>query len=135
MEAGADRIKAILADDRAVAVVGASPNPSRPSYKVMRFLLENGYRVIPVRPRVKEILGQPCYGSLAEIPEEIGIVDVFRRPDACPAVAAEAVTVGARTLWLQQGIVSVEAAAIARAAGLEVVMDRCIKVAHQELNQ
>lgn len=128
-----DTIKEMLEGAKVIAVVGASPNPARPSHMVAQYLLEQGYRVIPVRPRVREILGQRCYGSLDEIPEQVDIVDVFRKAEACPAVAEEAVAIGARLLWLQEGIASEEAAGIAAAAGMEVVMDRCIKVAHREL--
>src|SRR5919201_6601948 len=108
----------ILSKAHTIALVGASPKPWRPSHTVMRYLLENGYRVIPVRPLVKEVLGVPCVGSLAEIEEPIDLVDVFRRPEACPAVAEEAVAAGAKALWLQLGIRSPEARAIASSAGL-----------------
>lgn len=132
MESGEEKIMEMLAADPVIAVVGASPNPARPSHGVMRYLVENGYHVIPVRPRVKEIMGRQCFGSLAEIPGEVDIVVAFRKPEACPEIATEAVVIGAGALWLQKGIVSNEAAAIARTAGLEIVMDRCIKVAHRD---
>ncbi|MHB0915796.1 MAG: CoA-binding protein [Thermoleophilia bacterium] len=135
MDPGDERIKEILAADPVIAVVGASPNPARPSHAVMRYLVEKGFRVIPVRPKVREILGQPCYGSLAEIPGGVDIVVAFRKPEACPGVATEAVAAGAGTLWLQEGIVSHEAADIARTAGLAVVMDACVKVKHRELTR
>jgi hypothetical protein len=128
-----EKLAEFLSDARTIALVGASPNPSRPSNNVMQYLLEHGYDVIPVRPKVKEVLGRDCFGSLEEIPRRIDIVNVFRKSDACPAVARSAVTIGAGMVWLQQGIISEEAAAIAGGAGLEVVMDRCIKVVHQEL--
>lgn len=133
MAASEAQIRKMLAGAGAIAVIGASPNPSRPSNTVMSYLIGCGYQVIPVRPRVSEILGQPCYGSLAEIPGDIDIVVVFRNARACPAVARDAAAIKARSLWLQEGIVSDEAAAIAEGAGLDVVMDRCIKVAHREL--
>jgi predicted CoA-binding protein len=126
-------IARILADPGPIAVVGASPHEDRPSYMVSRYLVEHGFTVIPVRPRFSEVMGLRCYERLEDIPEQVDIVDVFRRPEACPAIAASAVSVGARTLWLQQGIVSEEAAAIAAAGGLNVVMDLCIKTAHQGL--
>jgi len=121
----------ILADARTIAVVGASPKPDRPSHGVMRYLLEQGYRCIPVRPRgCDEVLGVPCVRSLAEIAEPIDLVDVFRRPEACPEVARETVAAGARSLWLQLGIVSPEARRIADAAGIDYVEDECTKIVH-----
>jgi predicted CoA-binding protein len=121
----------ILADARTIAVVGASPKPDRPSHGVMRYLLEQGYRCIPVRPRgCDEVLGVPCVRTLAEIEEPIDLVDVFRRPEACPDVAIEAVGAGARSLWLQLGIVSPEARRIADAAGIDYVEDECTKIVH-----
>lgn len=123
-----------MAGAHVIAVVGASPNPDRPSHRVSRYLLEHGFDVIPVRPRVKEILGRHCYASLEEITAPVDIVDVFRRPEACPDIARAAVAIGVRTLWLQEGIVSEEAASIAREGGLQVVMDRCTQKVHQQLN-
>jgi uncharacterized protein len=120
----------IMEQAKVIALVGASPNPDRPSNGVMRYLLEAGYRVFPVRPGRSEILGVPCVDSLAEIEEPIDIVDVFRREEACPAVAEEAVTAGAKALWLQLGIVSPEARAIAESAGLAYVEDACTAVVH-----
>jgi uncharacterized protein len=121
----------ILADARTIAVVGASPKPDRPSHGVMRYLLEQGYRCIPVRPRgCDEVLGVPCVRALAEIEEPIDLVDVFRRPEACPEVARETVAAGARSLWLQLGIVSPEARRIADAAGIDYVEDECTKMVH-----
>jgi uncharacterized protein len=101
----------------------------------MRYLLEQGYRVIPVRPGVKEVLGIPCVGSLSEIDEPIDLVDVFRRAEFCPVVAGEAVSVGAKALWLQLGIVSPEARAIAEAAGLEYVENECTAIVHARLRE
>jgi uncharacterized protein len=121
----------ILADARTIAVVGASPKPDRPSHAVMRYLLEQGYRCIPVRPRgCDEVLGVPCVRSLTEIEELIDLVDVFRRQEACPEVAREAVAAGAGSLWLQLGIVSPEARRIADAAGIDYVEDECTKMVH-----
>jgi uncharacterized protein len=97
----------------------------------MRYLLDQGYRVIPVRPLVKEVLGVPCVGSLAEIGEPIDVVDVFRRAEFCPAVAEEAVEVGAKAFWLQLGIVSPEARAIAEQAGLDYVENECTAIVHR----
>jgi predicted CoA-binding protein len=122
----------ILAEARTIAVVGASPNPDRPSNDVMRYLLGAGYRVIPVRPPdCDEVLGVPCVSSLAEIDEPIDLVDVFRRPEFCASHAREAVEAGAGALWLQVGIVSAEAREIAEKAGLDYVEDACAKVVHK----
>jgi predicted CoA-binding protein len=122
----------ILRDARTIALVGASPRPSRPSHGVMRYLLEQGYRVIPVRPRdCDEVLGVPCVASLTEIEEPIDVVDVFRRPEFCADVAREAVAVGAGALWLQLGIVSPEARRIALEAGLDYVEDACTAIVHR----
>lgn len=107
-------------------MVGASSRPNRPSHGIMQLLLNAGYRVIPVSPRETEVLGQKAYPSLSAIPEPIDIVDVFRRADATPPIADEAVRIGARALWLQEGISNEEAAARAREGGLIVVMDKCI---------
>ena len=107
-------------------MVGASSNPSKPSYDIMKGLLAAGFTVIPVNPTETEVLGQRAYGSLEEIPDRVDIVNVFRRPEQTPEIADRAVKIGARVLWLQTGIVSEEAATRARAGGLEVVMDDCI---------
>ncbi|MCL4473517.1 MAG: CoA-binding protein [Actinobacteria bacterium] len=131
----AETPESIMAKARVIAIVGASPNPERPSHKVAAYLIEHGFEVIPVRPKVKEILGRRCYGSLEEIPGKIDIVDVFRRPEACPDVARAAVAAGAGALWLQEGIVSQEAARIAREGGLAIVMDLCTQKVHQHMNR
>ena len=124
----------ILRAARTIALVGASPRPNRPSHGVMRYLLEHGYRVIPVRPRdCDEVLGVPCVASLAEIEEPIDLVDVFRRPEFCADVAREAVAAGAGALWLQLGIVSAEARRIALDAGLDYVEDECTAVVHRRI--
>jgi uncharacterized protein len=122
----------ILREARTIAMVGASPDPERPSHGVMRYLLAHGYRVIPVRPDGASVLGVPCVRALAEIDEPIDLVDVFRRPVFCPAHAREAVEAGARSLWLQLGIVSPEARAIAEGAGLAYVEDACTAVVHAQ---
>src|ERR671916_412663 len=111
----------ILRDAKTIALVGASPNTSRPSNGVMRYLLDQGYRVIPVRPLVREVLGQPCVTSLAEIEEPIDLVDVFRRAEYCPDVARQAVEAGAKAVWLQLGIVSPGVRQIAEEARLYYV--------------
>lgn len=122
----------ILRDARTIALVGASPRPARPSHGVMRYLLAQGYRVIPVRPLdCDEVLGVACVATLAEIDEPIDLVDVFRRPEACADVARDAVAAGAAALWLQLGIRSPEARAIATEAGLDYVEDLCTAVVHR----
>jgi uncharacterized protein len=124
----------ILAAARTIALVGASPRPERPSNSVMRYLLGAGYRVIPVRPMgPEEILGRRRVRSLADIDEPVDLVDVFRRPEYCPAIALEAVAAGAGALWLQLGIVSPEARRIAEAAGLDYVEDECTAIVHSGL--
>jgi uncharacterized protein len=123
----------ILADTTTIALVGASPNPARPSHSVMRYLLEQGFRVIPVRPAVREVLGMPCVPSLADVDVPIDLVDVFRRADACPGVAREAVEAGASAVWLQLGLVSTEARRIAEAGGLEYVEDECTAIVHRRM--
>jgi predicted CoA-binding protein len=124
----------ILSEARTIALVGASPKEWRPSHGVMSYLLEQGYRVIPVRPTgPAEILGVPRVASLAEIDEPIDLVDVFRRPEFCPAVAEEAVAVGAKALWLQLGIVSPEARKIAERAGVGYVEDACTAIVHRTI--
>jgi uncharacterized protein len=121
----------ILREARTIAVVGASPKPDRPSHGVMRYLLEQGYEVIPVRPRdCDEVLGVACVATLAEIPGPVDLVDVFRRPEYTPEIARDAVAIGAGALWLQSGIVSGEARAIAEMAGIDYVEDACTKVVH-----
>lgn len=121
-----DELRALLEGAGTIAMVGASSDPTRPSHGVMAFLLERGFRVIPVSPNETEVLGQTAYPSLEAVPEPVDIVDVFRRSEHTPAIADEAVAIGARTLWLQLGISSEDAAKRARAGGLTVVMDRCI---------
>jgi uncharacterized protein len=123
----------ILSEAHTIALVGASPKPWRASHTVMQYLLEHDYRVIPVRPHVPEVLGIPCVGSLAEIEEPIDVVDVFRRMEFCPAVAEEAVGAGAKALWLQLGIVSTEARAIAERAGMDYVENECTAIVHRAL--
>ena len=121
---------ALLRDARTIAVVGASPSPDRESHGVMRYLLNQGYRCIPVRPDCDEVLGIPCVPTLLEIDEPIDLVDVFRRPEFCAAHAREAVEAGAKAVWLQLGIVSPQARAIAEGAGLAYVENACTAVVH-----
>jgi predicted CoA-binding protein len=123
-------IAAILRGARTIAIVGLSADELRASHFVGFYLQRHGYRVVPVNPRETEILGQQSYPSLSAIPGHIDVVDVFRRPEAVPAIAEEAVAVGAGALWLQYGVISPEGAELARQGGLAVVMDRCMKVEH-----
>lgn len=115
----------ILGRYRVFAVVGASPNPERPSHGVMGVLERHGYTVVPVNPRADEVRGRPAYPDLASVPEPIDVVDIFRRPEAAGAHVDEAIAAGAKAVWMQLGVVDEAAAQRARAAGLDVVMDRC----------
>jgi uncharacterized protein len=121
----------ILAEARTIALVGASPRPARPSNSVMRYLLGAGYRVIPVRPLVREVLGVPCVASLGEIEEPIDLVDVFRRAEFCPDVTRQAVEAGAGAVWLQLGIVSPESRKFAEQAGVDFVENECTAIVHR----
>lgn len=121
-------IRRILETTKTIAIVGLSPKEDRPSNGVARFLMARGYTVIPVNPGQSEILGQPCYASLKDIPVKVDMVDVFRNAADVPPIAAAAIEMGAKTLWLQLDIVHEGAAQIAAAAGLDVVMDRCPKI-------
>ncbi|MGO8948045.1 MAG: CoA-binding protein [Ktedonobacterales bacterium] len=123
-------IQRILHQSRTIAVVGLSPNPLRPSYFVGYYLARHGYRVVPVNPKEREILGVESYPTLAAIPFPVDVVDVFRASEAVPGIAQEAVDIGAKALWLQFGVISPEGAEIASRGGLLVVMDRCLKVEH-----
>jgi predicted CoA-binding protein len=121
-------IKTILEQAGAIAVVGLTDNPSRPAYEVSEAMISRGYRIIPVNPTGETVLGQTGYKSLADVPEPVDIVNVFRRPEHTPPIAEESVQIGAKTLWLQLGIANDEAAGIAARGGVTVIMDRCIKV-------
>jgi uncharacterized protein len=125
-------IEEILRQSRTIAVVGLSSDPMRPSYGIARALQSYGYRVIPVNPKESEVLGEKSYASLRDIPDVVDLVNVFRRPEQTPAVAQDAVAIGAKALWLQSGIENDEAERIASAGGLDVVMDRCIMVEHRK---
>jgi predicted CoA-binding protein len=116
--------------ERRIAVIGMSANELRPSHYVGYYMKRHGYEVIPVNPRETRILGLPCFPSLAEVPGEVGVVDVFREPAAVPEIARQAVAKGARFLWLQFGVISEEGVRIALDGGMQVVVDRCIKVEH-----
>ena len=125
----ADRLR-ILESYRRIAMVGLSANEFRPSHFAAKYLLAEGYEVIPVNPREKVILGQVCYPSVTAIPGVVEVVDIFREPAAVPAIVDEAIAVGAKVVWMQLGVINEEAAEKAAAAGLEVVMDRCMKIEH-----
>lgn len=140
-----DPLCAVLAQCRTIAVVGLSPKPHRDSYHVAQYLQQQGYRIVPVNPVVatqgEQILGEPCYASLSDAAQalalqqlRIDMVDVFRNSADVPPIAEEAITIGAQCLWLQRGICHEQAAAQARAAGLQVVQDRCTLVEHQRLH-
>jgi predicted CoA-binding protein len=128
-----EEIRDILLGARSVAVVGLSDKPDRPSYAVAAYLKAHGYRIIPVNPGVREVLGEKAYARLQDVPEPIDVVDVFRRPEHVPEVVDAAIAVGAKAVWMQDGIVHEAAAAKARAAGLRVVMDRCMLRDHRRL--
>lgn len=114
-------------------MVGLSPKPERPSYRVAAYLKEQGYEIVPVNHWEKEILGEPCYPDLASIPQPIEVVDIFRRPEEVPAVIEEAIKAGARAVWMQEGVTNEEAARRAKGAGLLVVMDKCMRKEHMRL--
>ena len=126
-------LRRILKTNHTIAVVGLSADWYRPSYFAAKYMQEHGFRIIPVNPKYDEILGEKCYPNLKAIPEPVDIVDVFRKPDDCVPIAQDAVAIGAKVLWLQLGVVNEEAARIAEAGGLEVVMDRCVKIEYARL--
>ena len=127
--AAIDRLR-ILERYRRIAMIGLSSNPFRPSHFAAIYMIAQGYDVVGVNPKETQILGRPCYPSLKDVPPPIEIVDIFREPAAVPAIVEEAVSVGAKVVWMQLGVINVEAAERAQAAGLEVVMDRCVKIEH-----
>jgi len=131
-------IRRILSEPATVAVVGCSNRPERDSLRIAKLLKRKGFKVIPVNPRLEpnallEVLGERCYPDLASIPEPVDIVDVFRRPEYLPQIARDAVAKGARILWCQLGVVNLEAATLAQAAGMTVVMDRCPAIEYSRL--
>ncbi len=126
-------LRRILRDCRSVAVVGLSAEWHRPSHFAAKYLQQHGYRIIPVNPRYTEVLGERCYASLAEIEGKVDVVDVFRRSADVPPIARQAIEIGARCLWQQIGVVNLEAEALVQAAGLDSVMDRCMKIEHARL--
>ncbi len=125
-----ETVRRAIAETRTIAMVGLSTRRQKASQFVATYLRSNGFRIIPVHPRARSILGEQAYSSLEDVPDRIDLVNVFRPPAECPDLARQAVSIGARIFWLQLGIVSEEAAATADAAGLAVVMDRCLKMEH-----
>jgi len=123
----------ILNSSRVVAVVGLSPRPDRPSYGVANYLKEKGYRIIPVNPSTREVLGEACYPHLSSIPEPVDVVNVFRRSEEAPDIVEEAIKIGAKAVWMQEGVINEKAAVRAMEAGLLVIMDKCMLKEHQKL--
>ena len=123
-------LRRILLENNTVAIVGLSAKWHRPSYFVGKYLLDHGYRIIPVNPNYDEILGQKCYPDLASIPHPVDIVDLFQRQETTPDYARQAIEIGARVLWLQLGIVNHDAMKLAEEANMDFVMDKCIKIEH-----
>ena len=128
-----DDVQRILEQTKTIAVVGLSDKPDRDSYQVAAYLQQQGYRIIPVNPRAKEVLGEKAYASLREIPEPVEVVQIFRRSEEVLPIVDDAIAVGAKVIWMQSGIVNEEAAARAEAAGLKVIMDACMRSAHRTL--
>jgi uncharacterized protein len=126
-------LRRILGENRVIAIVGLSADWYRPSYFAAKYMMEHGYRVIPVNPKYREILGNRCYASLREIGQKIEIVDIFRKTQDVMPIAEDALAIGARVLWQQIGVRNEAAAATARAAGMDAVMDRCVKIEHARL--
>jgi len=126
-------LRRILKTNHVIAMVGLSTNWYRPSYFAAKYMLDHGYRVIPVNPAYQEVLGQKCYPTLRDIPEKIDIVDCFRKSEEIVPIAEDAIAIGAKVLWMQIGVINEAAAAKARKAGLEVVMDRCVKIEYARL--
>jgi predicted CoA-binding protein len=124
-----DRLR-ILQQARTIAMVGLSSNPFRPSHFAAIYMLAEGYNIIPVNPTEQEVLGRRSYASLRDIPEPVDIVDIFRDPEAVPEIVEDAIAIGAKVVWMQLGVINEEAARRAREAGLEVVMDACVKIEH-----
>ncbi len=126
-------IRRVLKATRTIAVVGLSANWWRPSFFAAKYMQEHGYRIIPVNPAYPEVLGEKCYSRLGDIPDKVDMVDCFRKSEEIPALAEEAIQIGAGCLWMQLGVVNPAAAEQAMAAGLDVVMDRCVKIEHGRL--
>lgn len=127
------RLRRILSTSKTIAVVGLSANWYRPSYFAAKYLMDHGYEIIPVNPNYDDVLGLRCYPDLKSVPEQIDVVDIFQKPDRVPALVDDAIEIGARVVWMQIGIVHEEAAQRARDAGLDVVMNRCMKIEYARL--
>lgn len=125
-----EEIRGILENNRTIAVVGLSTDPGKDSHRVAKYLQEHGYRLVPVNPKADEILGEQCYASLQEIPFSVDIVDIFRKIEAIPALVDEAIAIGAKVVWMQLGLAENRSAHKAMAAGLKVVMNKCLKIEH-----
>ncbi len=128
-----EKMKELLTKGKTIAVVGLSDKPERDSYRVARYLQEKGYRIIPVNPRLGEVLGEKAYPDLASIPEPVDIVNVFRRSEEVPGVVKDALLKKPAAIWLQLGVINEEAASLAQSQGVQVIMDRCIKIEHSRL--
>jgi predicted CoA-binding protein len=126
-------LKEILQSAKTIAVVGLSSNPEKESYRIASYLKDQGYRVIPVNPTATEIMGEKVYADLVSIPEKIDVVDIFRKSEDVPPVVDDAIKAGAGVIWMQEGIINEEAAQKAREAGLQVVMDACMRASHRRL--
>ncbi len=128
-------LRRILKENNTLAVVGLSADWFRPSYFAAKYMLDHGYRIVPVNPTYagKEILGQKCYGALLDVPDKIDIVDCFRKSDQIVPIAQQAIRIGAKVLWMQLGVINEQAAQLAKNAGLEIVMNRCVKIEHARL--
>jgi predicted CoA-binding protein len=127
------QIRRILATSRKIAIVGLSANWYRPSYFAAKYLVDHGYEIFPVNPNYEEVLGHRCYPDLKSLPEKVDVVDIFQRPDRVPAIVENAIEIGAKVVWMQLGIEHEEAAKRAREAGLEVIMNRCMKIEYARL--
>lgn len=125
-----DPISQIIQDAKTIAVVGLSSNPARPSYDVARYLQQNGYRIIPVNPNETTVLGERAYPDLLSIPQRVDIVDIFRRPEYVPEIVQQAISIGARVVWMQPGTENYDAAEMAEAAGLKTIVGMCLRVQH-----
>ena len=125
--------KETLNSNRVIAIVGLSPIPDRPSHRVASYLKENGYKIIPINPQAEKILGEVCYPDLSSCPETVDVVDIFRRSEEVLAIVEDAIKIGAKVVWMQEGVINDEAAARAREAGLLVVMNKCMLKEHQKL--
>ncbi|GMU24270.1 MAG: hypothetical protein AMXMBFR13_43450 [Phycisphaerae bacterium] len=131
--ASPDEIRQILSEARSIAVVGLSDKPDRDSHRVARYMQEQGYHIIPVNPTITSALGERARASLRDVKDRVDIVDIFRRPEAIPGIVDDAISIGARVIWMQSGLAHNAAASRARAAGLQVVMNHCIMVEHRRV--